>query len=167
MTAKELASAFITLYGNVSYLTNMKINKLVYFAYAHALQNGTVLFNDSIEAWQYGAVIPAVYHELKAHKDMGIVSTTIPTTEQALQVAKELWVKYGYMTASDIMRFSHREDGAWHAVYKGVPHTPITNEDILSSTDGIELPKKENTRGYAMDKLIENNKTLLKMLENA
>lgn len=166
MTAIELANAIIKRYGNTSYIINTKINNLVYLAYAHALQNGSVLFNDEIESRQCGVVIPAVYYELRKHKDMCIVSTTIPTTKQALQVAKELWTNYGYMTASDIKSFIQRGDGVWHAVYNG-ESTLIINKDILSSTDSIVLPTKEETRSYAMDKLIENNKTLLEMLENA
>lgn len=167
MKAVELASAFIQLYGNSSYLTNMKINKLVYFAYAHSIQRGDKLFDDKIEAWKYGAVIPSIYHVLKAHKNMGITTTNIATSDKALREAKATWALYGYMTASDIMNFCHRDGGAWKAVYNGTDHATINDSDILASTDGKELPVKEQTSGYAMDKLIEKRIGLLRMLENA
>lgn len=165
--AIELASAFIQLYGNSSYLTNMKINKLVYFTYAHSLRNGIKLFNDEIEAWEYGAVVPSVYHALKAHKNMGITKTNLPTTEKALCEARKVWAIYGYMTASDIMKFSHRDNGAWKAVFTGKKHSIISDEDILKSSDGEELPIKEQTSGYAMDRLIQERIGLLRLLENA
>lgn len=47
-------------------MTPMKLIKLVYISYAWSLaiyQNK--LFNERIEAWRYGPVIPSIYHEFK------------------------------------------------------------------------------------------------------
>lgn len=167
MKAVELASAFIQLYGNSSYLTNMKINSLVYFAYAHALRNSCRLFDDKIEAWEYGAVIPSIYQVLKRHKNMGITTTDLPSNNDARKAAQSIWDMYGYMTASDMMNFCHRNGGAWKAVYISSRHVLISDDNILASTDGMELPIKEHTSGYAMDKLIKKRMGLLRMLENA
>ena len=61
MKALDIANAFIVSHADDGFITNMKLNKLVYFAYATALRDGVTLFDDEIEAWQYGAVIPEVY----------------------------------------------------------------------------------------------------------
>lgn len=40
MKVLDIANAIIKIHMRDSYLTNMKLNKLVYFAYANALQAG-------------------------------------------------------------------------------------------------------------------------------
>lgn len=43
--------------------SNLKINKLLYICFGfYGATYGKFLFNDKIEAWQYGPVIPSVYH---------------------------------------------------------------------------------------------------------
>src|SRR5215510_7158653 len=47
-------------------LTPMKLQKLVYFAHGWSLAlTGVPLIKDAVEAWRYGPVIPALYHEFK------------------------------------------------------------------------------------------------------
>lgn len=49
-------------------LTNLSMQKLVYFAYGWTMgHTGKKLFYDRIEAWQYGPVIPTLYHQLKQY----------------------------------------------------------------------------------------------------
>ena len=48
------------------FLSNLSIQKLVYFAYGWVMvDKREKLFYDRIEAWQYGPVIPSLYHQLK------------------------------------------------------------------------------------------------------
>lgn len=58
-------------------LTPLKLQKILYYVQANhlATHNGVPLFSDPIEKWQYGPVVPSVYHEFK---DFGInhISTT-------------------------------------------------------------------------------------------
>lgn len=58
-------------------LTPLKLQKILYYVQANHLaqSNGIPLFTDPIEMWQYGPVVPSVYHEFK---DFGInhISTT-------------------------------------------------------------------------------------------
>lgn len=47
-------------------VTNLKMQKLVYYAYCWTLvKTGTQLFNEPMEAWSNGPVVPSLYHELK------------------------------------------------------------------------------------------------------
>lgn len=48
------------------HVTNLKLQKLLYFiqAYSFKIKN-CMMFSEDIEAWQYGPVIPRVYHEYK------------------------------------------------------------------------------------------------------
>ncbi len=47
-------------------VTPMQLLKLVYIAHGWMLgSHGRPLFNESVEAWQYGPVVPSVYQSLK------------------------------------------------------------------------------------------------------
>lgn len=63
MEARTVANYMLYIMGDAfDDLTNMKINKLLYFAQGHYLREyGEPLFDDGIEAWDHGPVIPAVY----------------------------------------------------------------------------------------------------------
>lgn len=44
------------------YISNLILNKLLYFAQGHCLaETGRPLFDDDFEAWEYGPVIPSFY----------------------------------------------------------------------------------------------------------
>lgn len=46
-------------------LTALKINKLAVIAYGAALKYNIKLFNDDIQIWYRGPVVPVLYHEFK------------------------------------------------------------------------------------------------------
>lgn len=58
-------------------LTPLKLQKILYYVQANHLarNHGIPLFIDPIEKWQYGPVVPAVYHEFK---DFGINHISTP-----------------------------------------------------------------------------------------
>ena len=66
--ALDIANFFIQLVNNTSNNTidNLKLNKLLYYtqgismAYLHR-----PMFSDEIQAWEYGPVVPEVYHKFK------------------------------------------------------------------------------------------------------
>ena len=54
-------------------LTNLKLNKILYYAQGHYLKNyGKPLFEDAIEAWQHGPVVHSVYHSYKCFNNQPI-----------------------------------------------------------------------------------------------
>jgi len=60
----DVADYFIELFGQElgSDITNLKLNKLLYYAQGHCLATTSQpLFQDAIEAWEYGPVVPAIY----------------------------------------------------------------------------------------------------------
>ena len=67
LKAIDVANFFIYLLGDEeSDLTNMKLNKLTYYAQGQFLKtNGRPLFSENVEAWQHGPVIPSVYRAFR------------------------------------------------------------------------------------------------------
>jgi uncharacterized phage-associated protein len=63
-----IAKWFIAWTGQVeeARLSNLKLQKLLYYAQGHYLATaGQPLFDDRIQAWSHGPVVPTVYHEYK------------------------------------------------------------------------------------------------------
>ena len=52
---------------NIKDISNLKINKLAYISYGFCLAYNIKLFNDAIEAWHGGAVVPILYHVFKKY----------------------------------------------------------------------------------------------------
>ena len=78
MTAQTVADYFLTL-GDPEVgdgISNMKIQKLLYYAQGiHLAIANEPLFDDPIEAWRFGPVVPDVYHRFKTH---GFESVPVP-----------------------------------------------------------------------------------------
>lgn len=72
-TAMDIANYIIWYVNNTlqrSTLTPLKLQKILYYVQATFLaQHGQPLFNEPIQKWQYGPVVPSVYFEFK---DYGI-----------------------------------------------------------------------------------------------
>ena len=53
-------------YENMHLVSNLRLQKLLYFVQANFLvEAGKPCFDDEIEAWGLGPVVPAVYHQYK------------------------------------------------------------------------------------------------------
>lgn len=66
-TAKEVADYIVwSAQKNNKKITNLKLQKILYFLQAYNLcSHGDRLFDDPIEKWKFGPVVPDVYHEYK------------------------------------------------------------------------------------------------------
>lgn len=125
-------------------LTNMKINKLLYFAQGYYLKKyGVPLFDDVIEAWEHGPVVAEVYAAYKKYGDKpiteydaGAIAEVKPEAEDILYgVAR----KYGRYTASALRNMTHVVGSPWDLVYQeGHTHTEIPLSFIQSYFDAAD-----------------------------
>jgi uncharacterized phage-associated protein len=101
-------------------LTNLKLQKILYFAQAYYLAKlGKPLFQDSIEAWEYGPVVPEVYHKFKKHKSDPIIeekdkSKISPEDKEYLN---KIWESFGGYSTSRLIDISHAHT-PWKVAYK-------------------------------------------------
>lgn len=70
MTKFELSKYIISKYNGT--VSPMKLQKLLYYAYAWQLVAGEKYFNAQFQAWPYGPVEPDVYHEYKNYGSKAI-----------------------------------------------------------------------------------------------
>ena len=70
-SALDVARFIVNYCNEHNYLiSNLKLQKLLYFVQAYFLactESQNPCFEDPIEAWDYGPVVPSVYHEFKQY----------------------------------------------------------------------------------------------------
>lgn len=113
-------------------VTNIGINKILYFAHAtHLTFFSRPLVNTNFEAWQFGPVLPAVYHQFKVHGAEPITSrATIMCAATGDDVVAtysglgldDSWLldiveHYGNIPAHALVALSHESGGAWDIVW--------------------------------------------------
>lgn len=112
-------------------ISNLKLQKLLYFVQASFLINGLgPCFNDAIEAWDFGPVVPEVYREYR-----GFGSGNIPITTLEIQPPKHFRVidqvidDLSEYSATDLVRITH-EQSPWINAYQPYQNNVITVESI-------------------------------------
>lgn len=118
-----VANFFISLGMSESesedYMTNLRLNKLMYFAQAWSLVlNKKPLFQEQIEAWPLGPVIPSVYHTYKSYGKSQI--TTIDPQfhlnlldEEEQQLLFAVMAYYGEYSTRGLVDLSHETGSPW------------------------------------------------------
>jgi uncharacterized phage-associated protein len=134
--ALEVANYFLDLAKrDKKPISPMKLQKLVYFAHGWnlALRNEPLLL-ERVEAWDYGPVIPAVYHafkecgrgeikELAASVDLDddgkivIADYVLKADKDTFALLKRVWDVYRSYTAIQLSNATHDPDGAWFKTY--------------------------------------------------
>jgi uncharacterized phage-associated protein len=118
-------------------LTNMKLQKLLYYAYAwYLVDTGERLFCERLKAWRHGPVVPEAY---QIYKDCGSapILTPQPRPELSTEVAGFLdgiWDDFGVESALRLMRMSHSEApwiNAWAKASDDNPSPAISDEDMI------------------------------------
>jgi uncharacterized phage-associated protein len=92
-------------------LSHMQLQKHLYYAQGYSLgMSGEALFDDRIEAWAHGPVVPVVFHHYKrfgASKITPPVSADIP--QNVLGVIDVVVSEKGGATASELRNATHAE----------------------------------------------------------
>lgn len=112
----------------------LKLIKLVYIAYGWYLALvGKRLYNEEIEAWQHGPVIPSIYHEFKEFGsgiinrraydlDLDTLESFAPQVDEndaeTRLVLDRVWAAYRKFSGWTLRQKTHEEDSPWSKVYK-------------------------------------------------
>ena len=119
-------------------ITPMQAQKLTYFCHAWSLglEHGP-LFQDAVEAWQYGPVIRAVYHALKNNGRGGILTPLVEPPEQfdprEDRLIRVVWERYGGLDGLMLSRLTHAPGSPWDQVYPrhSKPNNPRAHNQRL------------------------------------
>ncbi|MCQ9618813.1 MAG: DUF4065 domain containing protein [Candidatus Phytoplasma pruni] len=135
---------------NKSKVTNMKLQKLVYYTYAkYLVENDQPIFNESIEAWLHGPVFPNLYNEFKRYTYKPIFHGTKKGEEQHLTNDHRVLIDkiielYGNKKATTLSNLTHKET-PWRSTWDN-------NEDWSKN-----VIKDEIIKNYFMNNLKKIN----------
>ena len=96
-------------------ISNLKLQKLLYYCQGFSLAlHNKPLFNERIEAWQYGPVVPDVYHNYKSFSYNAIMPDenfdySKHITEEEFALIREVYDVYGQFSALKLMTMTHNE----------------------------------------------------------
>lgn len=133
-SAKNIAEYIVSL-ANPEFgdsITNLKLQKLLYYTQGFNLAiHGQILFEENIEAWQYGPVVPEVYHE---YKHLG--SSAIPPPDKleieiddiSMRLIDEVYDVYGQFSALKLMNMTHAE-----SPWMETPIASIITPEVLTN----------------------------------
>ena len=113
---------------NGDIITNLKLQKLLYYAQAWFLvnSNGKRLFVDNIEAWQYGPVIPPVYSEFShfgrspIEIDCDMDTDFSHFTNEVIEYLNEFCEEFLRFSATELVGMTHNERPWLEASAKGL-----------------------------------------------
>ena len=157
--AKAIANHFLKIAAEQGQrVTPMQLLKLVYFAHGwHLALTGGPLINELVEAWEYGPVIPSLYHEFKkfgnqpitedaislradgttlyVHRDSLDDETDLARKQFVDRLLRRVWESYGKLSGIQLSKLTHQHGSPWdtirrrgdNAMLKGVD---IPNEEI-------------------------------------
>lgn len=149
LNPKSVANFFLDLaaaHGET--LDLLKLQKLVYFAHGwHAGYTGEPMLFSPVQAWRFGPVIPALFHEFL---HFGLSPITVPAREYVKRKGKfvdvpvprdpdmrafltEVWEGYGGYTGAKLRDFTHAPHAPWAQTrrrFKGLREVDIPFELI-------------------------------------
>ena len=117
-------------------ISNLKLQKLLYYAQAWYLALYDVpLFDDPIEAWVHGPVVPSVYGKYKgwSWRPIDIEPEEEEFDSQTRNHLDEVMDVYGGLSAYDLEKLTHQEDPWRNARGDLPPDAPSNN--VISHQD--------------------------------
>lgn len=134
ITAEEIAGF---LQKDVGINSNLKIQKLLYFIYSRLLiLTGNKLFNEPIQAWSYGPVVPEVYSSFRWNE---LPSPNVLLSKLVMNKQRDVIVesieyilkKYGDHDAFALANLTHRAGTPWSKVFKQNENQCIPDDLII------------------------------------
>ena len=118
-------------------MTNMKLQKMLYYQQGfHLAYFGTPLFDEDIEAWMYGPVVPSMYEKYKGYGRNGIEpDRTMQFTfekKNELALFNEVCKVYGAYSAIGLMNMTHDET-PWKSTPTGEGEGHIIAKEKMQS----------------------------------
>ena len=138
--AREIANVFIKLaQDNDQSLTNLKLQKLLYFAQARMLSiHDTRLIRQNVEAWPHGPVFAGVYNEACTYGD-GPVSELCSSSShigvKTLNLVEAVFYRYSKYSAEELYELTHAEGTPWRVTVDSdstATRRPIPDSEIIN-----------------------------------
>ena len=145
--AIDIANFYVQLSKSISddSMDNLKINKMLYYAQGFSLAKlGKNLFDEDFQAWDYGPVIPEVYHAFKCCGRKSIDEPTDEFDEDELgndefNLLIDVFSAYGKYTGWALKEMTHIKGGPWEKVYEPGKNRVISADSMRSYFENEQL----------------------------
>lgn len=118
--AIDLAKYIVTRCANADNpISNLQLQKILYYVQMEFLNKNRQAFNDAIEAWQFGPVVPNVYYYFCGYGAMPITNTydvEIDPADEA--IINPIVDEKSKLNPWDMVAETHKANGAWDRIYK-------------------------------------------------
>jgi uncharacterized phage-associated protein len=130
-------------------LDPLKLIKLVYVAYGWVLAlTNEKLYDEPIQAWQHGPVIPSIYHEFKHYRsgpigepsgvfDMDTSTYTIPripnSDAQTNLILEKVWAAYRKFSGWALRNKTHEQGTPWSQTYVNGLKDQVIPDNLIAA----------------------------------
>lgn len=154
-SALDIANYFILLanqqyvdVGTPEGITNLKLQKILYFAQAaHLAVNDKPLFDEEILAWKFGPVVKSVYEEFRKFGNSPIElseNQKAPAfNDHLVNFLESIWGIYGKFSAYELVNITHAHK-PWRLIFD-------------QASDGNAIIPKELIQSYYKGFFSEDN----------
>ena len=101
-------------------ISNLQLQKILYYIQKAFLNRGDRAFSDNIEAWQFGPVVPNVYDHYCGYGAMPISFSSIKydVAKEDKQLIDSIVGSKRVLAPWDLVEETHKKGGAWDKTYK-------------------------------------------------
>jgi hypothetical protein len=147
LSAARVADRFRELGGGV--LTPLQLLKLVYISHGWSFPiNNTPLLDQSrerIEAWQYGPVVPDLYHKLRSYRADPVTAPIYaggpaPSLQED-QLLQAVFATYGRYSGGQLSSMTHQPGTPWDIAWKRGKNSQITDQMIEEHYRSLALKR--------------------------
>ena len=120
-------------------ITNLRLQKILYFVQLESYRKCDVpAFDEEIEAWQFGPVVPVVYYEYCNYVGMPILERydiIEDINSNTRNVIDYVLKKYAGYSVWDLVNITHAEGSPWNKTYVAYEKRIISKELIKEATN--------------------------------
>ncbi len=126
-------------------VTQMKLQKMVYFAHGYNLAKlDEPLIKENVQAWKFGPVIPVIYNDYKLYGNLPIINFDKSTSiyswidvsnsnlgTDAKEAIDYTWRATAHLSAADLSSWTHKDGSPWQQVYSEQDMSIIIDNDKI------------------------------------
>lgn len=145
-TAAQVANRLRELSGET--LTPLQLIKLVYISHGWSFPiNDGPLVADRIEAWQYGPVVPNLYHAIKSFRAEPVTNPIpdgdVPLSTDELRLIDAVYGTYGQYSGGQLSAMTHRPGTPWAQAWEHGRNSEITNTMIADHYRKLAVERRQ------------------------
>lgn len=99
-------------------ISNLHLQKILYYLQREYLRNGYDLFEDEIQAWKFGPVVSTVYYYYCGYGSLPIEEISDVKIEQSdVNQIISIIDEYKYKDPWELVSETHKPGGAWSIIF--------------------------------------------------